>query len=314
MEDTSKNTAACQTVALYSVYVMWCSKTDMHYVGVTRQQVATRIRQHKKGTQFVDKQIKEIGWEHWKFWVVEENVPPELISEREQSWIKFFNCVYPNGYNKTCGGVGKTIMSEDTRKKISASRIGKPSPNKGKSPSAETRAKIAAKLKGEKSPNYGKPPANKGVPHTLEARAKMSVAHSGEKNHFYGKHHTDDTKRKIGDAKRGKPGANKGIPCSESKKAILREKALGRRLTKETKVIISAKLSGENHPLYGKHHTEETKAKMREKALARAAAKRAAKAVAEENLAAANTAPTNLSNLLDAVILQQCLRSKIALA
>ena len=48
--------------------------------------------------------------------------------------------------------------------------------------------------------------------------------------------------------------------------------------------------------------TEEQKAIMREKGRATRAAKRAAKAVAEENLAAANTAPTNLSNLLDAVI------------
>ena len=45
---------------------------------------------------------------------------------------------------------------------------------------------------------------------------------------------------------------------------------------------------------------------MREKALAKAAA--------EENLAAAYTTPTNLSDLLDAVILQKSLRSKVSVA
>ena len=64
----------------------------------------------------------------------------------------------------------------------------------------------------------------------------------------------------------------------------------------------------------GKKHKPESIAKMREKALARAAAKRAAKAVAEENLAAANSTPTSLSTLNDAVILQKGLRSKIAVA
>ncbi|MBQ7723875.1 MAG: hypothetical protein IJT57_06070, partial [Selenomonadaceae bacterium] len=86
--------------------------------------------------------------------------------------------------------------------------------------------------------------------------------------------------------------SRKGIPCSEETKAKIREKALAKNM------------NGENNPFYGKKHTEETKALMREKVLARHAAKRAAKAVAEENLAAANSTPTSLSTLLDAVIFQ----------
>ena len=78
----------------------------------------------------------------------------------------------------------------------------------------------------------------------------------------------------------GKPSPCKGIPRSEETK---------RKIGKGN---------------CGKHRTEEQKAVLREKALARHAAKRAAKAVAEENLAATNSTPTSLSTLLDAVILQ----------
>ncbi|MBD3879348.1 MAG: GIY-YIG nuclease family protein [Quinella sp. 1Q5] len=253
MKDNNKNPKTCQTV-VFSVYVLWCYKTDMNYVGVTCQKrVYTRIRQHKKGKQFVDKEIKRIGWEgNWDWWIVEEHVPSEQISEREQYWVKLFDCVYPKGYNKTCGGISKLTVSDDTREKIRQRALardysGERNPHYGKHHTDEAKAAIAAKLSGENSPRYGKPPANKGVPHTAEELAKMSTSHMGEKNHFYGKHHTTEAKEKNRQAHLGKPSWNKGVP-----------------------------------------HSEEAKAKMREKALAREAAKRAAKAVAEENLAVAH--------------------------
>ena len=96
---------------------------------------------------------------------------------------------------------------------------------------------------------------------------------SGEKNGFFGKHHTEEAKERNRQAHLGKPSWNKGVPCREKTKAILREKALARN-----------------------------------------ARKRAAKAAAEENRAAANTTPTNLTDLLDAVILQKGLSSEIAVA
>ena len=271
--NTNKNVADCQTVPLFSVYVMWCHKTNMHYVGVTRQKVAKRIRDHKKGTQFVDKQIKASGWEgNWDWWVVEENVPPELISKREQFWVAFFDCVYPKGYNKTCGGISKLTVSDDTRAKnrqraLERDMRGERNPHYGKKHTEEVKSTHAARMQGKNNPMYGKSPTNKGVPWTEERKAEMSVRNSGENNPFYGKHHTEEAKERNRQAHLGKPAVR-----------------------------------GEKHYMYGKHHSEKTKAKMREKALAREAAKRAAKAVAEENLAAANSTPTSLSTLSDAVI------------
>ncbi len=244
MKDDSKNSTTCQTPVYFSVYVLWCSKTDKSYVGVTRQRVTRRISQHKRGKQFVDTEIQRIGWEHWDWWIVEELVPSNLISEREQYWVNFFGSVYPAGYNKTCGGISKLTVSDDTREKIRQNAL-------------------ARDIRGEKNPHYGKhhtddvketirqarlrrTPWNKGMKgvthHTAEHKAKIGAAVSGEKNGFFGKHHTEEAKEKNRQAHLGKPG-----------------------------------IRGEKHYMYGKHHSEETKAKMREKALAREAAKRAAK-------------------------------------
>ena len=169
----------------------------MHYVGVTSQaSVYARIRQHKRGKkQCIDTEIRDIGWEgNFDWWIVEANVPPDLISEREQHWVAFFDCVYPNGYNKTHGGIGKVTVSEDTREKMSRSRRGKPAWNKGKTASPHTKARMSAKRKREKHHFYGKH-------HTAETRAKISTSVSaaitGEKNPFYGRHHTEESKAKM---------------------------------------------------------------------------------------------------------------------
>jgi len=70
---------------------------------------------------------------------------------------------------------------------------------------------------------------------TEETRKKMSIAH---KNQVH-LPHSEETKKKMSLAK-------KGIKLSE-----------------EHKKKIGLAMSGEKHPLYGKHHTEESKQKMR---------------------------------------------------
>ena len=309
----SKNQETCQTLPLFAVYVIWCRITDMHYVGVTSKQPYTRISQHKHDKkQFLQKEIQRLGWDgNFDWWVVEEGVPSELISECEKKWITFFDCVFPKGYNKTLGGIGNTIMSDDTRETIRQRALardmsGENNPMYGKHHNEETLAKMRGKKRDEK------------------ARANISKARKGKPSPRKGKKHTEEAKEKNRQAHLGKTPWNKGLKCPPH--------------TAEHKAKISAAVSGEKNPNYGKpsprkgiprseetkrkigkgnrgkHRTEEQKAVLREKAIARNAAKRAAKAVAEENRAAANTTPTNLTNLLDAVILQKGLSSEIAVA
>ena len=336
--NTSKNNSECQMPVYFSVYVLWCNKTNMYYVGVTGQDVYTRIRQHKKGKQqFVDKQIREIGWDgNWDWWTVEEGVPSNLITAREQYWVAFFQAVYPNGYNKTRGGIKHFKHPEETCEKMSESHSGQkrapftdehranlskamtgkkgaPAWNKGIPCPEEVKDKIRKKLtgrkrpdqsermKGENNPNFGKTMPTE-TKNKLREKA-LARDMSGENNPHYGKKHTEEAKEIMRQAHLGKPPANKGVPMTEEQKAVLREKALERDL------------SGENNPFFGKHHTEEakeknrqahlgkpsarkgahhskeTKAILREKALARAAAKRAAKVAAEEAAKVAQETP-----------------------
>lgn len=150
MDNDNKKVEDCQTAPYFSVYVLYCVTKEKYYVGVTRQKpVYTRIRQHKKGKQFIDKEIQRTGWQNWDWWIVENHVPANLISDCEQKWVKFFDCVYPHGYNKTLVGVAYITVSEDTRAKISKAAIerdlsGENNPFYGKHHSEETKAKMRA--------------------------------------------------------------------------------------------------------------------------------------------------------------------------
>lgn len=207
------------------IYFIRCLITGMYYVGQTIQKLELRIAQHKRRkTSEIGKAINELGWENFIYAVLEDNVPFELLNEREKFWIEYYDCVYPKGYNKTHGGqsVG-CLHSEDTRKKISDSKTGEKNPMFGKIPwnkgiprDDATRRKISEKLKGKNNPNYGK------------KRPEHSIAMTGENNPMF-----------------GKPSAFKG-----------------KHHTKATKAIISSHHSGKGNPFYGKHHTEETRAKM----------------------------------------------------
>lgn len=70
----------------------------------------------------------------------------------------------------------------------------------------------------------------------------------------YGKHH-EKTKQKISQSK-------KGIPRSKETKIKLSKSKLGTKMSEEFKQNMSKRVSGKGNPMYGKHHTEETKKKI----------------------------------------------------
>ena len=93
------------------------------------------------------------------------------------------------------------------REKISKSRIGKSSWNKGISCSEEVKKKISEKnkisSKGELNGFYGKT-------HSNEVKEKISNLHKGNK-YKLGIKHTDEAKLKMSKARKGKDTWNKGI-------------------------------------------------------------------------------------------------------
>ena len=92
----------------------------------------------KRGSTLVfHNAIRKYGWENFKWDAVEQSEDGNfLLSEREEFYIRKFNShyIYGAGYNMTFGGEATLgwVPSEETRKKISESNLGKIAWNKGK--------------------------------------------------------------------------------------------------------------------------------------------------------------------------------------
>ena len=100
-----------------------------------------------------------------------------------------------------------------------------------------------------------------GLVHTEESKIKMSESHKGENNHFYGKSHSQETKDKISDLKRGKYIGNENHMFGKNHSQETRDKIsqanTGRVVSVEVRNEMSKRLKGENNPFYGKTHSQE---------------------------------------------------------
>lgn len=141
--------------------------------------------------------IQKYGWDNFDHEIIVSNLTKEEANQMEKDCIsKFQSNNREFGYNLTEGGEGTRLcgelhprygmhLNEDTRNKISIAH------------------KKLEKWKGENNPNYG----------------KHDFAQEG--NPFYGKKHTEETKRKISEMRKGQPSPNKGKPMSSEQKAKL---------------------------------------------------------------------------------------------
>ena len=103
---------------------------------------------------------------------------------------------------------GYIVPTEESNKKISDFHKDKP-----KSKEHKQKMREAQKGKPKKSTVY----------QTLEYKALMSKIKSGKGNARYGVEVSEETRRRISEAKKGKQVAhNKGVPMSEEQKALIR--------------------------------------------------------------------------------------------
>lgn len=100
---------------------------------------------------------------------IQEYCSIEDLDKRERYWQEFYNVIGPTGLNCILKEVGETrrVVSEDTKKKLSASQMGRPA-TKGRT----------------------------GMPHTEETKQKMSLSAMGHKR-TVGQKHSQETKDKI---------------------------------------------------------------------------------------------------------------------
>ena len=142
------------------------------YIGQTIQDLSRRKSSHKcdstthKGTSYFYNSIRKYGFDNFVWSILCKCESKDELDEMEFHYIKSYHShISEGGYNISYGGDGGLIghkMSEETKRKMSLSTMGKSN-------------------------------GMLGMHHTDETKKKMSRAQSGEGNGFYGKHHMQET-------------------------------------------------------------------------------------------------------------------------
>lgn len=203
------------------IYMITNIENGKKYIGQTIN-LKKRIWEHfngKSGSPLLKKAITKYGKDAFIYETLHEGITPKLLDSYEIEAIKTYNTQIPHGYNFTGGGRGSLNMEikVETRRKISEA-------GKGRKRTLETRRKISDGMKGEKNPRYGKPSTMRGRtlseesrkkisdnktgkklgPQSAEHRKKIGDANRGEKNHNYGKTASEETRRKMRIAHKGR--------------------------------------------------------------------------------------------------------------
>jgi hypothetical protein len=147
----------------YAVYIITNTMNAKQYVGISKN-LDERWKQHKKAlgeNPLLHRAIKKYGKDCFVFTHIADAFDKEAAFNLERLLIDQHNTFHPNGYNLTKGGEGGggakfgRVVSEDTKKKISESLLGNPSPRKGVTLTEETKRKLSESKKGKPSNRVG---------------------------------------------------------------------------------------------------------------------------------------------------------------
>ena len=166
-----------------------------------------------------------------------DSIPKEIAEEKEKEFIKLYgrrDLGLGTLVNLTDGGYGKGkyIAKSTTRKKLSIAATGVPNCRKGVKASPETCLRIGAAKFGNK--------------------------------YWVGRRHSEETKIKIGLSSKGRPGYWKDKNLSDLSKEKISIKNSGNTWSEDHKISHSLRMTGTSNSMFGKKHTDESKAKMAE--------------------------------------------------
>lgn len=169
---------------MYIVY-KYTAPNNKCYIGMTCQTIERRARPDGRGYIGCDafyRAIQKYGWNNFTHEVLESGLTYDEACEKERFYInKYQSLVSQNGYNLETGGGANKRMSEESRRKMSASLTGR----KRKPMSDEARRKISEARRGKKMP-----------PRSEETRRKLSEALKGRT--FSPEHCANISRSKMG--------------------------------------------------------------------------------------------------------------------
>ena len=152
-------------------YIVYLHKNIINgkvYVGQTNN-LSRRWRgdgiDYQKSSYFF-KAIQKYGWDNFEHLILKEHLAKEEADQWEVYYIDFYDSQnHEKGYNIRCGG-SNGALAEETKKKLSQI------------------AKEKELWQGDNNPRHKDPLF-------------------GERNGMYGKHHSEETKQKISESKKG---------------------------------------------------------------------------------------------------------------
>lgn len=217
----------------YYVY-MHTSPSGKVYIGITRNKPEKRWGKGGNGyktQQYFWRAICKYGWNNFDHKILYSYLTKEEAEQIEINLIDYYKSDQRDyGYNVEHGGNSTGKISDETRKKISESN------------------------KGRESPNKGKPMSNKQKKKISDAKIGKSTGSRSE-----------ETKKKIGEANKNKTlSDNTRQKISEARKENWKDDNYRKNQIEKHKWQ-----TGENHPWFGKHHSEETKEKIRQASIGR---------------------------------------------
>ena len=166
------------------IYFMFDKETLHGYVGKS-------ILPERRLKAHWNKRNKKLNYKD--NWLCTLSSPPDhrILEEcTGKNWEKremyFITKMKKEGWNLTnltVGGGGLNGCSEETKRKMSEVRKGRPAHNKGIPHSEEAKKKMSE--------------SSKGIRHSKETRRRMSISRTGRGHSFYGRTHSEATKAKI---------------------------------------------------------------------------------------------------------------------
>lgn len=176
------------------------------YIGQTEQTLNERMKEHYRHSKrekynhiVFYRAIKKYGKENFKWEIIDNASNEDELNNKEIYWIDLYKSYIhrkdSNGYNMTLGGDGMRGYKPTEELKEKQSLFMKKYYKEHKHPMLGTKMKDSTKRK------IGM--ANSGRIKNNETRLKLSKSLSGKHNPMYGRRHSEKTKNKMSEAKKG---------------------------------------------------------------------------------------------------------------